>query len=325
MNSTLVKIILFCFAALALYNYNKPAVEQATGTAKEVVSQASELLKYAKEPEKKSAIVAQANDNSSFVGNTLANVINNVLETKKGKEILESTITGLSNNSDKLKSILKKNFTYQDSVTGTGPEVTCGQEVVVTFSAPTSPPGVAAKLHQTQTTRLGSGTLSQALEAAIVGMKKGGKRYITFAKENIDPIGKKQPTMYYSEVELIESLPATNTIITQPIFSKADPDTVVESILDCGNMVIFHYTIHDMNNKLLYDSKLTNTQSQPLRIGSNQMPHIISKNLSNLNSNHKLYVTIPASELVNFGFIKIPQQILDEKNVVILTLEPRKG
>jgi hypothetical protein len=329
----LVKLILLIFVGVAIYNYNKSKIESKSKEISEQFSKAVSLLTAEPLPviqeesdANTSKLKTATSEDSSFIERKVAGIISQAMRTPEGKEIVQSVLKNLESQDELTKDILLKNFHFNDIAIGAGIESACGHEVVIEYyvSKIDDNKDVTANIvskKEKSTFKIGSGALPENLEKAVLGMKKGGSRKIIFAKSKIALL-KKEP-LYQSNVTLIDINNTTEIIPKNKIFSK-NIDQTTESMrsFTCGESVLLSYEIRDIKDNVIYDSNKLPGGTKSIKIGSNKIPQEISATMDNLPVGHRIFITIPSKELVNMKFLEVPNDLVINEEIVVVSLLP---
>ncbi len=328
----LIKLLLFIFVAIAIYNYKKPAIESKSKEISEQFSKAASLLTAEPLPvtedkpdSKADKLKIGTNENSSFIERKIAGVISQAMKTPEGKEIVQSVLKNIESQDEQTKNLLSKNFHVKEIVVGAGVESACGHQIEIEYYITkindNKSATAIAPTKQKSTLVLGNGALPENLEKAILGMKKGGSRKIVFAKTKIDLV-KKEP-LYQSNVTLIDVHNTAQIIPKNKIFTKnIDQKTDSMRKFTCGELVLVNYEIRDIKDNVIYDSRKVAGGAKPIKIGNSKMPQEIAATMDSLPLGYSIFITIPSKELVNMKFLEVPNDLKINEEIVVVTLHP---
>jgi FKBP-type peptidyl-prolyl cis-trans isomerase 2 len=330
-HSGLVKLFLLGFLAFAIYKYDRNKIDTFSNNISQKVSSVTSILNN--DPEEvistPETLTVTEEPSPSFIEKKITNIIRNTLKTPEGKEIVETIVKQLSNEDAKTKKLLLENFYFDEIRTGSGPATTCGQQVELSYG--TVPiktkedvPTINEKDKRRFIVNLGSGKLSKTLEKSLVGMKKGGRRHITYTNSRIDIGNKNYNSFYFSDVTLNNVIPQPSKVKYTKITNKnINTNNTSTQKLRCGDEIILDYTLTDLKGNLLYDSKTNQLPSKSIKIGEAILTTEISRALDNSPINQELSITISTKELANIEFLSLPNKFNTSEEVIILSLRPR--
>ncbi len=325
----LVKLLLFAFMVLAVYNYDKAKIKSVIKDASQQISKISSIIKEEdqSEPEDNSNIKIGIEKKRSYIEKKMTNVIRSALKTPEGKEIIQTVVNRLSKENPKIQQLLTKKFFIEEIELGSGPSAKCGQEIEISYftRAITKSNKSTSPLSNKKIITLGEGSIPIPLEQALIGMKKNSNRHITYSQEKIDFLPKEDASLfYYSDVTLLEILPKNLQKFNKQVFTKNTNNANTTGIrkFNCGENITMHYTIYNLDNKLLYDSKNNKVAPGTLRIGSSKLPYEITVALEELPVTQQLFIIVPRNELTELDFLIVPDNLNITEEIVLLSLNP---
>lgn len=307
-----IKFLLICIIALSYYKYHKNDVLGLVDNTKITIQKSTQLFE---EPSEDSAV--KFRPDAGFVEKKLTIVANNILQTPEGKNFTKEALEAIKKRDIRRETIYSKGFYRQDVLINNSPNVAlCGQEVEIEYSTPAVIDHASmpiAKQYNSSKVRLGAGQLPSLIEAGIVGMRQGSKAKIV-SKDNGED-GK----FVASEVTLKASFPAVKPALYYVVSYRNNESQKSDQFFACGENLLIEYQVHDLQGKLLYDSK-QNNQHLTTKLGDQKLPLDIINAIHGASRSQFLYIVFASKQLAAFNFLGIPLEVLENNNSVAVSI-----
>jgi FKBP-type peptidyl-prolyl cis-trans isomerase len=241
------------------------------------------------------------------VQNKLSNVLNNLLHTKPGKELVSRFLTSptLDETGKKMEPNPYQNNSILTVTEGDGENtIECGDIVTMHYATRLISGQEIENTRKTKspaTFQVGEGKVIKGLEYASIGMKEGGiRRLITLPSLAYTDKKFSQGLVSESEfvtidIEVIKIKPALpNWKDKMTIFQNAEENT--GNFMLCSNPVYFTYKILTVDKEKILDKS---SKQVHFTLGSRQVPAAINKAFLGIKSRSKRIVMLPSSLLYN--------------------------
>ena len=268
-------------------------------------------------------------DDLGGLQNKLSNLLNNLLHTKPGRELLERFITS-PDPDDKEKQIEPnpyQNNSIINIIDGEGEDtIECGDIVTAHYTTRLISGQEIENTRKNKspaTFQVGEGKVIKGLEYASIGMKEGGiRRLVTL------------PSLAYTDQKFSKNLISASEFVTIDIeIIKIKPalqnwkdkitifhnsEENIGNFMLCSNPIYFTYKISTIDTEkiLAQSSKQVN-----FILGSRQVPAAINKAFSGIKSRSKRIIMMPSSLLHNkkISFLS-PKEKLPAKGMLLLEI-----
>lgn len=266
------------------------------------------------ENDRKAPYIAPANNSKpSFIEQKIINIANNLLQSKKGQELIESMLKYDPNNPYGNIDNPYNNITTTIIQKGSGPKAECGQKVKFHYIYKNLKNKLLtnSKFEQNQPKEIiiGSHQTLKGLEYALIGMQTGEIKQVVLPPsqaahdKNINDDLVDQDEYLGFQIELNSIITKTPNFASEiQIFNKELGNR--KSVYKCGDIVAYKYKIKKIDGTVLYDSTI---KEMPIitTIGSNKNPYAINKALENMAQDSSRTIITP--------YIALQQNISQDK------------
>lgn len=219
----------------------------------------------------------------TFLERSLSKILYNTLKTQEGRNFVERLIQPVES-SDKNQPLmidlnifnpLKQALKIEDLGKGTGPSAICGQIANYRYEV-TTQSGIVIE-QKNVNLMIGVSSVIPGINDSLVGMQKGGLRTALIP-----------PSHGYSQLPLTSNkFPTTEDLNLKLHLFNIMPNIEIQNVkmfddvisiskpLSCGRLTNLHIKITNLENKILYDTKLLG-KKVTYRIGDHRFPVIYS-------------------------------------------------
>lgn len=341
-----IKLLIILFILFAIFNNNGQKIKSFISKAYNSLTQIERLFFPIEDDAKKNPANSSStssvkntesnliigNKNSSYIGNQLTNIFNQLLENPNFAALVEKVI---EKSIEKQGAIIENDPAFNriithDAKNGRGKKANCGDTVKIKYNIynkaelEANPKLATLPLKET-IINIGENRLHLGIENALIGMEENGHRKAIFLNDlsanTLSTIKEKQISNFMiAEIKLV-----------QVIKSKNKANLIVHSTRNakpgaskplCGESIKFYYQIRNINGKILYDS-IKNKRQVNITPGY-FAPSEINQTLISTPSNNLNITIIATPNQIISAFNKknlfFPKKIASD-NVILLYLD----
>jgi FKBP-type peptidyl-prolyl cis-trans isomerase len=264
---------------------------------------------YPTQPSKPGIVVGGSRQNPGFVEKKIYAFLSNLLDSDKGRELIDKIMTIPATENLNLISPSQTN-PYINNTShiispGIGEAAICGQSVKVHYIAKSMSGDIIAdtkKNDKPATFLVGSGDIYKGIEYAVIGMKKSGSKKLilppSLTKKDFKLNSDNNTNDFIGvDLELLEFYPSVSSLEKNiQIFDKNYGERNV--VTKCGDQVGINYKIKKIDGSVIFDSMLDKKLSN-FTIGSQEVPFIINKLSENMGKKASRSAITPIEALNN--------------------------